>query len=402
MTRKFTTDDIEYLCEYIASLMGIPVRYYHQKKLISYYSSITFQKDIIVLHQEEIDKISDPIAYYMTEDFIYYAILQVADERIVIGPSFEVPLSKGLMHNLGFALGLSGNDLKSFEQGMQSILPMPLQSTLKILCALYFAITGDKTSIKDVTIDNLQQNQLDYETTRASSELKEYQDVSEMLHNTYSVEQTMLDFVRHGNVSELIAWANQAPSIRPGLIGSTQLRQSKNTFIVSATLASRAAIDGGLNIDDALSLSDLYIQKCETLDSIDRILNLQFHMILDFATQVQSLRFGDTPSAMVLKVSNYIRHHISESISTEDIANALFLSRGYLSTTFKKETGMPLSGYITSVKIDEAKRLLLSTNKSLAEISAYLGFSSQSHFSTVFQKYEGISPSQFRKKQGNL
>ncbi|MEZ2716009.1 helix-turn-helix domain-containing protein [Niallia circulans] len=57
-----------------------------------------------------------------------------------------------------------------------------------------------------------------------------------------------------------------------------------------------------------------------------------------------------------------------------------------------------LSSFITVCKLEEAKNLLLYTNKSISNISNYLCFSSQSHFQTVFKKNYGITPVSFRKK----
>ena len=66
----------------------------------------------------------------------------------------------------------------------------------------------------------------------------------------------------------------------------------KNTFVVTDMLVSRAAIQGGLSCEDAFTLSDAYIQKCELLTTLERIINLQYHMVLEFTEQVEQLRFG--------------------------------------------------------------------------------------------------------------
>ena len=76
----------------------------------------------------------------------------------------------------------------------------------------------------------------------------------------------------------------------------------------------------------------------------------------------------------------------------------MYLSRTRLSVKFKEETGMTLTDFILKEKTEEAKRLLRYTDKTLPAISAYLGFSSQSHFSRVFRKYAECSPSEYRKK----
>ena len=177
-----------------------------------------------------------------------------------------------------------------------------------------------------------------------------------------------------------------------------QLRQIKNTFIVTVTLVCRSAIRGGMDVEDAFVLSDSYIQQCELLNSPEAVINLQYQMIRDYTQRVERLHLGNQPSKLTADVANYIQHHISETITTEKIADALFLSRPYLSRRFKADTGKCLTDFILKEKTEEAKRLLRYSDKPLTDISSYLGFSSLSHFSRVFRKYASISPGEYRKK----
>jgi AraC-like DNA-binding protein len=101
-------------------------------------------------------------------------------------------------------------------------------------------------------------------------------------------------------------------------------------------------------------------------------------------------------SKLVYKVSAYVNDHLYEKITVQMLADHLELNRSYLSRAFKKDTSITLIDYIHSVKIDEAKRLLLHTQEPIVEISLILGFSSQSHFQTLFKKVVGKSPGKFR------
>lgn len=83
-------------------------------------------------------------------------------------------------------------------------------------------------------------------------------------------------------------------------------------------------------------------------------------------------------------------------IKVSDMAKALEISRPYLCSHFKEITGITLSHYILTEKVNEAKRLLLFTDKSLSDISMHLAFSSQSHFQTVFKKITGKTPLGYR------
>ena len=89
---------------------------------------------------------------------------------------------------------------------------------------------------------------------------------------------------------------------------------------------------------------------------------------------------------------NYTRH-----LSVKEIANEVELTPEYLSSQFHKLTGTTLPAFITKLKIAETKNLLRFTDMSLAEISEYLSFSSQSYFQSVFKKETGDTPNEYRR-----
>ena len=93
----------------------------------------------------------------------------------------------------------------------------------------------------------------------------------------------------------------------------------------------------------------------------------------------------------------YISLHLNEPITIDDVAAAIKKSRTYTTSKFKAETGYTVSEYISLKKMQEAKTLLKYTEKSIAEISEYLCFSSQPYFSNVFKKRYGITPLEYRK-----
>lgn len=168
---------------------------------------------------------------------------------------------------------------------------------------------------------------------------------------------------------------------------------------MTATLVSRAAINGGMDANDSLSLSDMYIQKCELLNDFEKIMNLQYGMVVDYTTRVNTIRKGKNPTKLYLDVANYVHKHLSEPITTGKMAYDLGISRSHLSTKFKEDVGENLYDFITKEKISEAKRLLRYTDKSLTAISYYLGYSSQSHFNRTFKSITGKTPNDYRFKE---
>ena len=392
--------DLEYLGTIIGNLSGVPIRLYDGEKLIFLHSLVSLPRDPVELYRDDIWHITEHVGYYVTRLFNYYGIVNFGTKKIIIGPTCQLGNTDQELRELAFQLDVPPEDTDEFLTGMKGIIRMPLESIMQILCTLNYILNGEKLTLQDIAIYDSEQNLISKDALsrrEAQSYVTDNIPVQD-IHNTFTLEQSIMTIVRKGDTASLQAWIKSAPAVRGGIIAAEQLRQVKNTFIVSATLASRAAIRGGLEVDDAFNLSDAYIQKCELLNSPDKIMNLQYHMIMEFTKRVERIRLGRHPGKLAVDVANYIQHHLSEPISAEDIAKELYLSRPYLSRKFIEETGESLTDFILKEKTEEAKRLLRYSDKSLTAISNYLGFSSQSHFSRVFKKYTKRTPGEYREK----
>ena len=93
-----------------------------------------------------------------------------------------------------------------------------------------------------------------------------------------------------------------------------------------------------------------------------------------------------------------ILNNISENTTIKDVADSLFISKAYLSELFKRDTGLSLLDYMSSVKIERAKYLLETTTIKNYEIAEMLGFRDPEYFSKVFKKHTGVPPSSYRKE----
>ena len=88
--------------------------------------------------------------------------------------------------------------------------------------------------------------------------------------------------------------------------------------------------------------------------------------------------------------------HLNEPLTSRDVIEHSSLSKSALSRQFHKETGYTIGEYITKCKIDEARSLLKYTERTIADISNYLGYSSQPYFHNVFRKVTGKTPLEYR------
>lgn len=100
----------------------------------------------------------------------------------------------------------------------------------------------------------------------------------------------------------------------------------------------------------------------------------------------------------VEKAKDYILNNITQNVSVKEVSNYVHLSPEYFTKLFKKETGQNIKHYIMQVKIDHAKTLLSTPLLPISLVSLELGYTNFSHFTQMFKKYEGITPSEYRRK----
>ena len=96
-------------------------------------------------------------------------------------------------------------------------------------------------------------------------------------------------------------------------------------------------------------------------------------------------------------ITRYLQEHLAEEVSLSVLAEEFHLSAQYISQLFKNEIGVGFLTYLTNIRMERAKQLLLSTSLSIAEVSEQSGYSDYRVFTKVFKKAEGITPSQYRR-----
>ena len=99
----------------------------------------------------------------------------------------------------------------------------------------------------------------------------------------------------------------------------------------------------------------------------------------------------------IVGITRYLQEHLAEDISLSILAEEFHLSGQYISQLFKNEIGVNFLAYLTTIRMERAKKLLVSTQLSIAEISERCGYADYRVFTKVFKKTEGSTPSQYRR-----
>lgn len=108
----------------------------------------------------------------------------------------------------------------------------------------------------------------------------------------------------------------------------------------------------------------------------------------------------DSTKKLAQDAKQYIMDHYSQSsLSVDDICSYLGVGATYFSSVFKKDTGLSFVSYLTNIRMEEAQRLLDTTDEKSYVIAGMVGYDEPNYFSYVFKKQFGVSPSKYRQKE---
>ncbi|MCL2152499.1 MAG: helix-turn-helix domain-containing protein [Oscillospiraceae bacterium] len=173
------------------------------------------------------------------------------------------------------------------------------------------------------------------------------------------------------------------------------IKAIKARLLEMLVILSRATIEAGADPAETFRLSEDFISQVEQYADVDQLALWISDIVRRFVMEAFDLA-QVKQSDVVFKTTNYIKRNCGEKLSLDSLAKEVYLSKSYLSSVFKKETGMSLTVYINKVRVEKSKKLLLENDDSLSRISSQCGFKDQSYFTKVFKRETGMAPKQFR------
>ncbi len=216
-------------------------------------------------------------------------------------------------------------------------------------------------------------------------------------HTPYSAEIRLFSCIQQGDIESLITQLKNLDSvIVVGKMSDDELMQYKYMAVSAVTLATRYAIQGGLNERKAYEIADRVIKTVDKLTDKNEILNFLGVETIKLTMEVKKSKKQPEYSPHIRNSIKYINENVSNKIRVSDVAEYCSISADYLSQDFKKEMGENLSSFIVRQKLEKAKMLLLK-DMSSKEVCHEVGFSSQAYFVTLFKRYYNMTPSDYVK-----
>ena len=354
---------------------------------------------LVAFHEGELWA-REGVNYTVSKAGLFFARIPVGQSRssLVIGPFVMNFLSEAFVRQVIAEYGLASCAPQVVADYLRALASGVFSKAVTLVRVVCFSVTRHLPDAAELFPDVPQdlQDRISRRHTESLVQVRE----EEQYHNTYSLERMVFSRVQKGD-ADFFRMGARSSLYKVGKMADTSLRQEKNTFIVSVALATRAAVAGGLDEETAYQLSDEYIQTVESMVSLDSIDLIQRTMLIDFAERVRdaSLPLNDIPEDIARSIK-YIRLHTNSSLSVQEVADAVGLSRSHLSHKFKEAMGFDISVFMMRCKLEEAKSLLMYSGQSISEISNYLCFSSQSYFTSVFRKKYGLTPKEYRLQHG--
>ena len=334
----------------------------------------------------------DPMGMFWLADFMRQedgSLLAV----LVVGPIFDAVSSLDMilhkLHSMNLSVALTGQLMDQ----LQDVPVLSLPNIHQYAIMLHWCVTEQTISSGDI--------QMLLRDTPALSDIQSAPD-NEVVwdpERARLLEEQMLQYVREGNLS-INPFGTKASShaLRDDYRLGDPLRENKNTVIIFAALCARAAIEGGLSPRTAKALEINYVRAAEQCSCTTDLINLNRKMLHDFIQRVHACRENPSVTRPVQECMEFVQTHLTEPFTLGDLARHIGYTEYYMTKKFQKETGEKLVDYIRNTRLEQARLLLETTQRSVQEISEQYCFGTPNYFSTVFKRRYGQSPAQYRTR----
>lgn len=218
-----------------------------------------------------------------------------------------------------------------------------------------------------------------------------------MLEQRYEAENAILDAVSRGDVDAAFMTCRRYQRFRITDRFSTILRNRKNMLIIFNTLLRKAIERSYVHPYYIDKISTKYSFRIENMSSESEQHQIFTEMLREYCLYVQRYALKDY-SPLIQKVINHINLNLDSALSLKSLATLCFISPSYLSNLFKQETGVTLTDYINTQRIQRAAMRLRTSNHSVAAIAAEVGMMDVNYFTKIFKRTMGTTPSQYRRE----
>lgn len=352
----------------------------------------TVQKKAQTIHDRITDK-SEARNYpqiFCDEAGVYFWEIQSEGKSYLFGPLAGIFFESADMGKYRFANKIRNKDY---------LIPRSTQGQMLGLIALsHYILTGEKLSEQEIQNRNAHVMKPDVKDD-ISYQLYRYEE--EKTRASYEVELQWLNQIEHGILEEGadvdMEHARWQEMEQIGTMARDDFKQMEYMIVSGITLATRAAMRGGVEARCCYDISDLYLQKVAKCGNAMEILKLGTLASKEFTRLVHEKKEEQRLGTIVERCRNYVARELYHPFTISKMADDLAVNRSYMSKCFSERMGMTLHDYIIEERLKAAANLLKYSESSVAQIADYMQFSSAGRFAGYFKKKYGLTPMQYRQ-----
>jgi len=349
-----------------------------------------------------IDKsdIREKTLYRIENIFYQFTFLKLPkvqkEQYLLIGPYGTEEISYEKVLETAEKLELTVHQTAELERLTANIMILPEESQLFSILDAFCEVIWDGSNYSYINIEK--NNKYVFSSLSLKKNLEETDPVMEMemMEKRYSFENQLMDAVARGQSHKIDIFMKSFSSKNMEQRISDTLRNTKNYLIIMNTLLRKAAENGGVHPIYLNKISSGYAKEIENGSNVSELQNLMKDMFKGYCKLVNK-HSTSKYSKLIRDVIIYIDYDLTADLSLGAVAELNEVSASYLSTVFKRETGISYIDYVNRQRMEMAKHLLKTTRLQIQTIAQHCGFVDTQYFSKVFKEKMGISPTHYMK-----
>jgi len=346
------------------------------------------------------EEIGEPYVYFCPSGLVHFTTAIVIGgvfKGALIGGPIRMNTSDDFMIEDLVKIHNFPEDCGEVLQNYVKNVPIVEPERVRYLANLLYIISKDLMGGESIILTERRKFYAEQAAINEEIQNVKYKDYSEHISNYYPVEleKELLSRVKIGD-------KKGAKIILNELLGHVLFNNGNNIEITRARVLelmivlSRAAVEGGGNLEMIFGLNFKYLNEVSTLNTVERLCEWIIKVLDRFSDCMYNIENVNN-FRIIQKSMEYINDNVSNNVSLDSVAEFVYLSPSYFSRLFKKEMGINFIDYLNKVRVEESKKYLADLKTPLSDIAHSVGFTDQSYYTKVFKKIEGISPGQYRK-----
>lgn len=347
----------------------------------------------------QMEHIRDNTVYMVEDNFCWrYLALRLPQcaQMLIVGPYLSEEIGDhaimSIMEEIGLAPGLFPV-LRRFYHSMPTLLQENM--LFIVVSTLGEMLWGAADAFSTVVISRQESHEF-FDSNSALPHFAAEKPDMELIEQRYECEAELLYAISHGQIHKANAILT---AFSPGQVDqrtANPLRNTKNYAIISNTLMRKAAQQGGVHPYYIDQLSTAIAKRIEQTLTVEETQQLLFSMAHKYCLLVKNHSMKDY-SLPVQRVILRTDAEIAGDLSLGAHARHIGVNASYLSSLFKKETGMTLTEYVNARRVDYAIFLLNSTSMQIQTIAQHCGLTDVNYFTRTFRRLTGKTPTQYRQ-----